>query len=73
MTTQNYIDENKTDTFQKGDKVLMHSCFEATFKENFNKVFVCQTDSFLARDKSDVVFLEDFSGYFMAKFLSKVV
>ena len=72
MTTNNYIDVHRTQTFKKGDQVVMHTCFESTFKEYKDKVWTCQTDSFLARDNSDVVFLEDFSGYFMCEFLKLV-
>ncbi|WP_158728625.1 hypothetical protein [Flavobacterium sp. I-STPA6A] len=69
MTTDKYINENKTKTFKKGDKVIMHSCHESTFEKYINKVWICQTDSFLDRAKQEVVFLEDFSGYFSAQFL----
>lgn len=69
MTTDKYINENKTDLFKKGDEFLMHTCHESTIDEYKNKVWICQTDSFLARDKTEVVFLEGFSGYFNANFL----
>lgn len=71
MTTDKYISENKTTLFKKGDVVLMHTCHESKIEE-YQKPWVCQTDSFLARDKSEVVFLEGFSGYFIAKFLKKI-
>lgn len=70
MTTDNYIQENKTETFKKGDKVVMHTCGEASFYKG--KIWICQTDSFLDRGKQEVVFLEDFSGYFSAQYLTKV-
>lgn len=69
MTTDNFINENKTATFKKGDKVVMHTCHESTIEKYKDRVWVCQTDSFLTRGKSEVVFLEDFSGYFAANFL----
>ena len=69
MTTDKYIDENKTETFKKGDKVIMHSCHESTFEEYKDKVWICETSSFLDKAKEEVVFLEDFSGYFISKFL----
>lgn len=69
MTTDNYISENKTETFKKGDKVVMHTCYESKFEANKDKVWICQTDSFLARCKTEVVFLEGFSGYFLVEFL----
>lgn len=72
MTTDAYINNNKTETFKKGDKVKMHTCHEATLAVYKDKIWTCQTDSFLARDKSEVVFLENFSGYFSAEFLVKV-
>lgn len=71
MTTQIYINENKTETFKKGDTVVMHDCFEAYHFEYKDKVWTCQTDSFLDRGKQEVVFLDDFSGYFSAKFLRR--
>ena len=70
MTTDNYIQENKTETFKKGDKLVMHTCGEASFYKG--KIWICQTDSFLDRGKQEVVFLEDFSGYFSAQYLTKV-
>jgi hypothetical protein len=69
MTTDKYINENKTETFKKGDSVVMHTCHEASFEKYKDKVWTCQTDSFLDRGKQEVVFLEDFSGYFLAQFL----
>jgi len=71
MTTENYIQENKTQLFKKGDKVVMHTCHESTLPIYKDRVWTCRTDSFLARDKSEVVFLKDFSGYFSANFLKK--
>lgn len=70
MTTDNYIQENKTESFKKGDKVVMHTCGEASFYKG--KIWICQTDSFLDRGKQEVVFLEYFSGYFSAQYLTKV-
>jgi hypothetical protein len=70
MTTDNYIQENKTETFKKGDKLVMHTCGESSFYKG--KIWICQTDSFLDRAKEEVVFLESFSGYFFTQYLSKV-
>ena len=72
MTTQNFIDENKTATFKKGDKVIMDGCYEATFEKNKGKIWTCQTDSYLDMSKQEVVFLEGFSGCFAAKYLKPV-
>lgn len=69
MTTDNFISTNKTQTFEKGNKVIMHNCHESTFEEYKDKVWICQTDSFLSKSKEEVVFLEEFSGYFLVKFL----
>ena len=69
MTTDNYINENKTSTFKKGDTVIMHTCYESTFKEYQNKEWICQTDSYLDKGKQEVVFLENYSGCFAVKFL----
>ena len=70
MTTDSYINENKTATFEKGDKVVMHTCGEADYYKG--KVWECQTDSYKDRGGSDVVFLKNFSGCFSTKFLQKV-
>lgn len=72
MTTDTFIQENQTQLFKKGDKVVMHTCHESTFNKYKDKIWTCLTDSFLAKDKSEVVFLEGFSGYFLAKFLKKI-
>jgi len=71
MTTQKYIDENETKTFKKGDKVVMFDCGEA--KHYKGRVWVCETSSFTTLSKCEVVFLEGFSGSFVAKFLKKNV
>lgn len=72
MTDNNYINENKTETFKKGDKVVMHTCSEASLPKYKGKLWTCQTDSFLSKGKEEVVFLEGFSGYFSAEFLQQV-
>lgn len=75
MTTENFINENKTGTFKKGDKVVMHGCYEATFEKYRNKVWVCQTDSYLRKspyENQELVFLEGFSGCFAVQYLKPV-
>lgn len=64
MTTDEYIANNQTKTFAKGDSVMMVNCLEASCHK-----WTCQTDSFIDRADQDVVFLEGFSGYFMCKYL----
>lgn len=59
-------------THRKGDKVIMSGCAEASMEEYKRKVWQCRTDSFKAKCGDEVVFLEGFSGYFMAKYLVKV-
>lgn len=56
--------------FKVGDKVVMHTCLEATHYRG--KVWGCRTDSFIAKCGDEVVFLEGFSGYFMCSFLRSV-
>ena len=73
MTTQNFIDENKTATLKKGDKVIMHGCYEATFEKYKYKVWTCQTDSYTDRAKQEVVFLDGFSGCFAVQYLKPVI
>ncbi|AEL24340.1 hypothetical protein [Cyclobacterium marinum] len=70
MTTQEYINNNRTGTFKQGDKVVMHTCAEASHYRG--KVWECMTDSYKDRGGSDVVFLNDFSGCFSTKFLQIV-
>lgn len=74
MTTQKFIDENKTETFKKGDTVVMHTCGEAAFYKG--KIWTCQTDSYKRGSVDygfdDLVFLEGFSGAFATKFLAAV-
>jgi hypothetical protein len=71
MTTDNYINENKTSTFKKGDSVIMKDCSEEPFYKG--RIWLCQTDSYLNRALEEVVFLEGFSGCFLAKYLKIVV
>ena len=70
MTTDKFIEENKTATLKKGDQVKMHSCHEATI--HHSRIWTCITDSFLDKAKQEVVFLECFSGYFMVEYLKKI-
>jgi hypothetical protein len=72
MTNDNFIIENKTTTFKKGNKVVMHTCGEANFPKYKGKIWTCLTDSYLDRGKQDVVFLEGFSGCFSSKYLQIV-
>ena len=72
MTDDNYINKHKTETFKKGDKVIMFNCGEAHFPEYKDKEWICQTDSFMSQGKTEVVFLEGFSGSFICKYLKTV-
>jgi hypothetical protein len=59
-------------SFKKGDKVVMHTCYEATSEENKGKIFECSQDSFVASSGLEVVFLNGWSGYFFCQFLALV-
>ena len=59
-------------TFNKGDKVVMHSCGEANFPKYKGKIWTCKTDSYIDKSKEDVVFLDGFSGCFSSRFLQVV-
>lgn len=72
MTTQDYINENKTKTFKKGDKVIMHSCCEANIPNFKGKIWTCKTDSYLDKGKQEVVFIEGFNGCFIVEYLRPV-
>lgn len=69
IATDKYINENKTATFNKGDRVVMHSCAEDSFYKD--TIWTCETDSFLDKGKEEVVFLEFFSGCFSTQFLKR--
>lgn len=69
MTVEDYISQHRTDTFKRGDKVIIHSCLEAVMPKNKGKTFTCKTDSFRAKSGEEVVFLDGFSGYFSTEFL----
>lgn len=69
MATLEYITENKTTTFKEGDYVVMHTCGEADFFPG--RVWDCRTDSFKDKSGEDVVFLKDFTGSFLCKYLRK--
>jgi len=72
MTTDEYIAQNKTETFKKGDTVVMHSCGEADFPQYKGQVWTCLTDSYSDRGGQDCVFLEGFCGSFISKYLQIV-
>jgi hypothetical protein len=58
--------------FSKGDTVVMHTCHESTLPQYKGKVWTCITDSYLDAAKQEVVFLEGFSGWFSAGYLTIV-
>lgn len=70
MTTDQYIEKNKTKTLKKGDRVVMHSCGEA--KHEDGKLWTCSTDSYKGQGGSELVFLEGYSGSFLVKYLQVV-
>lgn len=70
MTTQDYIDNNETNTLKKGDIVKMINCVEAQVNQDVQ--WICQTTSFKDKGGDDVVFLEGFSGYFLCEYLDKI-
>jgi len=53
-----------------GAIVVVHTCSEAEHYEG--KLWKCRTDEFTSTSLSEVVFLEDFSGYFLTDYLQKV-
>lgn len=51
----------------------MHGCAEVSLvKEYRNKVWTCLTNSFLDRAKDEVVFLDNYSGCFLVRYLKSV-
>lgn len=71
MTTQDFITENRTATFNKGETVQMHTCIEA--ETHKGKLWTCKTDSYKDRAGQDVVFLEGFSGCFHVSFCNRFI
>ncbi|KAF2421636.1 MULTISPECIES: hypothetical protein [Bacillus subtilis group] len=59
-----------TKPLKKGELVVMHSCGEAEHYDG--KIWPCASDEFTDRADQKVVFLEGFSGYFLAEFLQRV-
>jgi hypothetical protein len=55
--------------FKKGDKVVMHTCAEATLPKYNGKIWTCKTDSYIDKAEQEVVFLEGFSGCFLCDYL----
>ncbi|MCI4170060.1 MULTISPECIES: hypothetical protein [Bacillus subtilis group] len=55
---------------QKGECVVMHTCGEAEHYDG--RIWACESDEFTDRAGQQVVFLEGFSGYFLAEFLQRV-
>lgn len=58
--------------FSEGDKVVMHTCHEATFPKYKGKIWTCKTDSYIDKAGQEVVFLEGFSGCFLCDYLAIV-
>lgn len=71
MITQDYIDNNNTSTLKKGDVVKMVNCLEASVHKEDK--WICQTNSFKDKGGDNVVFLEDYSGYFLCEYLEKIL
>ncbi|PXW06481.1 hypothetical protein C8D70_12513 [Chryseobacterium sp. CBTAP 102] len=71
MQTIETIQKTKTETLKKNDRVVMHSCYEATLDE-FKKIWKCSTNSYIDKSGEEVVFLDGFSGCFLVKYLQPV-
>lgn len=61
------LDHINSINFKKGDLVVMQNCMEARHAKQ--KVWKCRTDSFASSSNDIVIFLENFSGYFLCYFL----
>lgn len=73
MYQQTFVNKmNKELKFKKGDKVVMHSCGEAEFEDYKGVIWRCESDSFIAPGGDECVFLDKFSGSFIAKYLQVV-
>jgi len=58
--------------FKEKDRVVMHTCHESTKPQYKGKIWTCEMDSYVSKSGEEVVFLEGFSGCFMAKYLEIV-
>ena len=60
--------------FKKGDYVIMHTCHESTLPQYQGKVWKCTDDSYIMKgiEKTEVVFLDGFSGCFSCDYLVKI-
>ena len=56
--------------FKQGDQVKMVNCGEAKHYEG--KIWIVASDSFMSPSKEEVVFLTEFSGYFLCDCLELV-
>jgi len=70
MTSQEFIEENKTESLEEGDTVVMHTC--AIARRYNGKLWKCKTNSYEDAAGQEMIFLEDFSGNFSVEFLQKV-
>lgn len=60
-------------SLKKGDKVVMHTCEEASNPKYLGKIWTCKTDAFRHKGHDYCsIFLEGFSGSFSAEFLQIV-
>ncbi len=71
--TQEYINQNKTNTLQKGNTVVMHTCYEATLEQYKGKLWKCLTDSYLDKGGQECVHLLGYSGAFFCEYLHLVI
>jgi hypothetical protein len=58
---------------KKGDHVVMHTCEEANFTENYGKVWTCKDDQFIEGvNEFNLVFLEGHPNSFQVEYLQLV-
>ncbi|OMF50855.1 hypothetical protein [Paenibacillus peoriae] len=63
----------RTYKLQKGDQVVMHTCMEHDYPDNFGKIWTCRSDEFQHKGHDyGSIFLEGYSGSFSTEFLQKV-
>jgi hypothetical protein len=58
---------------KKGNHVVMHTCEEANFPENYGKVWTCISDQFIEGvNEFNLVFLEGYPNSFQVEYLQLV-
>jgi hypothetical protein len=72
-TSRQWANQGGASMLRKGDRVVMHTCMEASLPKYEGKIFTCTTDEQKLHEshKYTVVWLEGVSGCFATEYLAK--